>query len=135
MEPPDRILVHSHWTVDGEKMSKSKFNVVDPNERANIYTNEGLRYFLLREGVPHSDGSKYIFFLIILAFIFRCIHYMTPECVLFSVEQKELYTDIYQFPASLNFRPNVRHLYSDSINSWSLQAFLRWLAHCGRHRR
>lgn len=53
--------MHSHWTVDDQKMSKSKFNVVDPNERASIYTNDGLRYFLLREGVPHNDGSKYGF--------------------------------------------------------------------------
>lgn len=59
MEPPRQLLVHSHWTVDNQKMSKSKFNVVDPAERAELYTHEGLRYFLLREGVAHSDGSKY----------------------------------------------------------------------------
>lgn len=58
LEPPQQLLVHSHWTVDGQKMSKSKQNVVDPMERAGIYTIEGIRYFLLREGVQHSDGSK-----------------------------------------------------------------------------
>ncbi|XP_053670317.1 methionine--tRNA ligase, mitochondrial [Anopheles nili] len=57
LEPPQQLLVHSHWTVDNQKMSKSKFNVVDPNERADLYTYEGLRYFLLREGVAHSDGN------------------------------------------------------------------------------
>ncbi|EAT44749.1 AAEL003913-PA [Aedes aegypti] len=57
LEPPRKLLVHSHWTVDGEKMSKSKGNVVDPNERASLYTHEGIRYFLLREGVAHSDGN------------------------------------------------------------------------------
>lgn len=51
-------MVHSHWTVDDEKMSKSKNNVVDPTKVSKKYTYEGLRYFLLREGVPHSDGSK-----------------------------------------------------------------------------
>lgn len=40
-------------------MSKSKFNVVDPMERSKVYTSEGMRYFLLREGVAHSDGSKF----------------------------------------------------------------------------
>lgn len=50
--------VHSHWTVDGQKMSKSKHNVVDPVRAAHDYTMEGLRYFLLREGVAHSDGSE-----------------------------------------------------------------------------
>ena len=51
--------MHSHWTVDGQKMSKSKNNVVDPLVASETYTMEGLRYFLLREGVAHSDGSKY----------------------------------------------------------------------------
>lgn len=59
MEPPQQLLVHSHWTVDGQKMSKSKFNVVDPMDVCDTYTMEGLRYFLLREGVAHNDGSKY----------------------------------------------------------------------------
>lgn len=58
IEPPHQLLVHSHWTVDGQKMSKSKQNVIDPTERASIYTMEGIRYFLLREGVQHSDGSE-----------------------------------------------------------------------------
>lgn len=57
LEPPQQLFVHSHWTVDGQKMSKSKFNVVDPMEASKIYTMEGLRYFLLREGVAHSDGN------------------------------------------------------------------------------
>lgn len=58
LEPPEQLLVHSHWTVDGQKMSKSKNNVIDPFERSKIYSMEGIRYFLLREGVQHSDGSK-----------------------------------------------------------------------------
>jgi methionyl-tRNA synthetase len=60
MEPPNQLLVHSHWTIDGQKMSKSKKNVIDPMERALTYTMEGFRYFLLREGVQHSDGSKFL---------------------------------------------------------------------------
>lgn len=59
LEPPQRLLVHSHWTVDDVKMSKSKHNVIDPNKVSQRYTYEGLRYFLLREGVPHSDGSEF----------------------------------------------------------------------------
>jgi len=57
LEPPEQLLVHSHWTVDGQKMSKSKGNVIDPMERSKIYSFEGIRYFLLREGVQHSDGN------------------------------------------------------------------------------
>lgn len=58
MDPPEQLLVHSHWTVDGQKMSKSKNNVINPMEKSKVYTFEGIRYFLLREGVQHSDGSK-----------------------------------------------------------------------------
>lgn len=57
LELPQKLLVHSHWTVDDQKMSKSRGNVIAPDEAATRYTYEGLRYFLLREGVPHSDGS------------------------------------------------------------------------------
>ncbi|KAM9376429.1 methionine--tRNA ligase, mitochondrial isoform 1-T2 [Pholidichthys leucotaenia] len=52
---PQRIHVHSHWTVAGKKMSKSLGNVVDPLERSQVFTADGMRYFLLRQGVPDSD--------------------------------------------------------------------------------
>ncbi|XP_068448442.1 methionine--tRNA ligase, mitochondrial [Clinocottus analis] len=52
---PQAIYVHSHWTVGGKKMSKSLGNVVDPLERSQMFTTDGMRYFLLRQGVPDSD--------------------------------------------------------------------------------
>ncbi|XP_026213125.1 methionine--tRNA ligase, mitochondrial [Anabas testudineus] len=52
---PQTIHVHSHWTVGGKKMSKSLGNVVDPLERSQTFTTDGMRYFLLRQGVPDSD--------------------------------------------------------------------------------
>ncbi|OQV25943.1 Methionine--tRNA ligase, mitochondrial [Hypsibius exemplaris] len=57
LDPPRKILCHSHWIVDHRKMSKSIGNVVDPFDRVKRYTTDGLRYFLLREGVPHSDSN------------------------------------------------------------------------------
>lgn len=57
LEPPKQLLVHSHWTVDGIKMSKSLGNVVCPKQVINTLTAEGVRYCLLRQGTPHSDGS------------------------------------------------------------------------------
>ena len=57
LELPHKLLVHSHWTVENVKMSKSLGNVVDPNTLLDKYSSDGLRYFLLREGVPHSDGN------------------------------------------------------------------------------
>ncbi|XP_022088159.1 methionine--tRNA ligase, mitochondrial-like isoform X1 [Acanthaster planci] len=55
--PPTSVVCHSHWTMDSFKMSKSRGNVVDPFDRLRTYTRDGLRYFLLREGVLHSDGD------------------------------------------------------------------------------
>ncbi|XP_030223740.1 methionine--tRNA ligase, mitochondrial [Gadus morhua] len=55
LPPPRTICVHSHWTVGGKKMSKSVGNVVDPVEKSGRFGTDGLRYFLLRQGVPDSD--------------------------------------------------------------------------------
>ncbi|KAF9823587.1 hypothetical protein SFRURICE_011893 [Spodoptera frugiperda] len=52
--PPRRLLVHSHWTVDGAKMSKSLGNVVCP--RATPVEYDALRYLLLREATMASDA-------------------------------------------------------------------------------
>ena len=56
LEPPKRLLVHSHWTIEGRKMSKSDGNVVDPRDLHAYCGREGLRYYLLREAVLHEDG-------------------------------------------------------------------------------
>ena len=39
-------------------MSKSLGNVIDPMEMKTKYSSDVFRYCLLRDGVPHSDGSK-----------------------------------------------------------------------------
>uniref|UniRef100_A0AC34FG83 Methionine--tRNA ligase, mitochondrial n=1 Tax=Panagrolaimus sp. ES5 TaxID=591445 RepID=A0AC34FG83_9BILA len=54
---PKKLFVHSHWLVNGRKMSKSYGNVLDPYELAEILTTEGLRYFLLRQGTPQDDSN------------------------------------------------------------------------------
>nr|XP_021329980.1 methionine--tRNA ligase, mitochondrial [Danio rerio]XP_021336827.1 methionine--tRNA ligase, mitochondrial [Danio rerio]XP_694935.3 methionine--tRNA ligase, mitochondrial [Danio rerio] len=56
---PQKIYVHSHWTVEGKKMSKSIGNVINPLESIEKFTVDGLRYFLLRQGVPDSDCDYY----------------------------------------------------------------------------
>ncbi|TRY81301.1 hypothetical protein DNTS_012132 [Danionella cerebrum] len=56
---PQKIYVHSHWTVHGKKMSKSLSNVINPLDAAEKFTVDGLRYFLLRQGVPDSDCDYY----------------------------------------------------------------------------
>ncbi|XP_028570586.2 methionine--tRNA ligase, mitochondrial [Podarcis muralis] len=59
LEPPEKILVHSHWTVQGQKMSKTLGNVVDPQACFQRYSVDGFRYFLLRQGVPERDCDYY----------------------------------------------------------------------------
>ena len=54
---PRFIAAHGWWTRDGEKMSKSKGNVIKPREVANAYGLEAFRYFILREVPFGNDGD------------------------------------------------------------------------------
>ena len=54
---PKTIGAHGWWTRDGEKMSKSKGNVVSPKEVSDAYGVENLRYFMLREVPFGQDGD------------------------------------------------------------------------------
>ncbi len=54
---PKHIGAHGWWTRDGEKMSKSKGNVVFPKEVAEHYGLENFRYFMLREVPFGQDGD------------------------------------------------------------------------------
>ncbi len=54
---PKSIAAHGWWTRDGEKMSKSKGNVVNPQEIADAYGLENFRYFMLREVPFGQDGD------------------------------------------------------------------------------
>ncbi|XP_062608990.1 methionine--tRNA ligase, mitochondrial-like [Saccostrea cucullata] len=55
LDLPKQIVCHAHWTVDGYKMSKSRGNVVDPEERMDRLTEAGFRYFLLRTGTVFTN--------------------------------------------------------------------------------
>uniref|UniRef100_A0A0K0FLJ5 Methionine--tRNA ligase, mitochondrial n=1 Tax=Strongyloides venezuelensis TaxID=75913 RepID=A0A0K0FLJ5_STRVS len=57
MELPKKLFIHGHWTIDNVKMSKSLGNVVNPFELSNVLSPDGLRYFLLKQGVPDSDNN------------------------------------------------------------------------------
>lgn len=57
IEPPKKIFAHGWWTVDGEKMSKSTGNVVDPFKIISEYGLDQFKYFLLREMRFGKDGD------------------------------------------------------------------------------
>ncbi len=54
---PKHIAAHGWWTRNGEKMSKSKGNVVNPKEVADAYGLDNFRYFMLREVPFGGDGD------------------------------------------------------------------------------
>lgn len=54
---PKTIFVHGYLTVDGQKMSKTVGNVIDPLEFINAYGVDALRYYLLREIPSTGDGD------------------------------------------------------------------------------
>ncbi|CAJ0909467.1 1857_t:CDS:10, partial [Entrophospora sp. SA101] len=54
---PKKILAHSHWTMEKQKMSKSRGNVVDPFDLINKYGVDAIRYYLLKDGGIVDDGD------------------------------------------------------------------------------
>ncbi|MBI4371677.1 MAG: methionine--tRNA ligase [Elusimicrobia bacterium] len=54
---PRKVFAHGWWTVDGQKMSKSLGNFVDPQEITAEFGVDALRYFLLREMPFGADGD------------------------------------------------------------------------------
>lgn len=54
---PKQLFIHGYLTVEGQKMSKTLGNVVDPNILIQKYGTDPLRYYLLREIPSYSDGD------------------------------------------------------------------------------
>ncbi len=52
-----QLLVHGWWNIRGEKMAKSTGNVVDPNELADKFGIEAVRYYLVRDIVTGKDSD------------------------------------------------------------------------------
>ncbi len=54
---PRRVTSNGWWVVEGEKMSKSLGNVIEPRQLVATYGLDQVRYFLLREKPFGADGS------------------------------------------------------------------------------
>ena len=57
LPPPRRVYAHGWWTNEGQKISKSVGNVIDPLELIKTYGLDQVRYFLLREVPFGNDGD------------------------------------------------------------------------------
>lgn len=57
LEPPKRVFAHGWWTNEGQKISKSLGNIIDPFEIRDTYGLDQVRYFLLREVPFGNDGD------------------------------------------------------------------------------
>ncbi|TAL46911.1 methionine--tRNA ligase [archaeon] len=58
LELPKTVFSHGWWTVEGQKMSKSLGNVIDPVKLAEKYSVDAVRYFLIRE-TPFGEDGEY----------------------------------------------------------------------------
>lgn len=54
---PTEIFVHGYLTVEGQKISKSLGNVIDPFALAEKYGTDPVRYYLLAKFSPFEDGD------------------------------------------------------------------------------
>lgn len=57
LELPHQVAVHGWITVDGQKMSKTVGNVINPVDLVRQYPLEAVRYFLMREIPFDNDGD------------------------------------------------------------------------------
>lgn len=51
------LLVHGWWNINGEKMSKSIGNIVDPNALIDAFGIEAVRYYLVRDIATGKDSN------------------------------------------------------------------------------
>jgi methionyl-tRNA synthetase len=57
MAPPQHVFAHGWWTNEGQKISKSLGNVIDPVALVAEFGLDPIRYFLLREVPFGQDGD------------------------------------------------------------------------------
>ena len=57
IELPKSVFAHGWWTVDGQKMSKSMGNAIDPVWLVDTFSRDSFRYFLMREVPFGLDGD------------------------------------------------------------------------------
>ncbi len=57
IEPPKKIFAHGWWTNEGQKISKSVGNIINPYDIIDKYGLDQIRFFLFREIPFGNDGD------------------------------------------------------------------------------
>jgi methionyl-tRNA synthetase len=57
VEPPRSVFAHGFISLEGEKMSKTRGNIIDPVNMTEIFGADAVRYLLLREVPFDRDGD------------------------------------------------------------------------------
>lgn len=57
LELPKSIVAHGWWTNEGQKISKSVGNIIDPFKLVDDFGVDQVRYFLIREIIFGNDGN------------------------------------------------------------------------------
>ncbi len=57
LETPKEQFIHGFFTIDGQKMSKTLGNVINPNELVDVYGSDATRYLILSQFPFGQDGD------------------------------------------------------------------------------
>ncbi|PPR47156.1 MAG: Methionine--tRNA ligase [Alphaproteobacteria bacterium MarineAlpha5_Bin9] len=57
LKPPKKVFAHGWWTNEGQKISKSLGNIIDPYDIVSQYGIDQIRFFLFREVPFGNDGD------------------------------------------------------------------------------
>ncbi len=58
LQPPKQVFAHGFFTINGEKISKTLKNVIDPIELSKKYSVDAIKYFILKE-IPFGKDSDF----------------------------------------------------------------------------
>ena len=57
LDIPEKILIHGYVTIEGQKISKSLGNVINPLDLLKNYQPDEIRYYLIRDIPTFEDGD------------------------------------------------------------------------------
>ena len=132
LEPPKRVFAHGWWTNEGQKISKSLGNVIDPVQLIETYGLDQVRYFLMREVPFGNDGDFSKSGMInrinsdlandlgnlcqrVLSFVYKNCNATVPKNLGFAPDDSQLITHAYEI------LPKLREDYNSQLFNVALE--------------